>query len=247
MNNKTAMIPSSITFLNLFFGFFSILKSIEGNYHIAAWFIILCALIDATDGKLARWTGVESKFGLQLDSISDIVSFGLAPAILIYQSAFQAFSLVGIPLSFFFVFGGAYRLARFNTINSDAEDHQYMGLTIPIAAITVSSFWLFQNAWTDDVVLVGGWISLCIVLPVLMISTVPYCWPRLSFQNGWRKRFQSVGILIGLVAMLVFRERIIFPMFCLYIVLGLLNWTVSIIRGEESFLSLFYLITRRDP
>jgi phosphatidylserine synthase len=126
------------------------------------------------------------------------------------------------------------------------ESHHYMGLTIPIAAIASSSFWLFQNAWTDDAILVGGWITISIALPILMISTIPYFWPRLSFQSGWRKRLQSIGILIGLALMLAFRERIIFPLFCLYIVLGFINWTVSIFRGEVSLQDLFVVATRRD-
>ena len=247
MNPRTtAMIPSTFTFFNLFCGFFSMLKSIEGNFHVAAWLIIVCALIDAVDGRLARWTGAESGFGLQLDSLCDIVSFGIAPSVLIFQAVYESFPpMIGIPLSFLFLFGGAYRLARFNVMNSKSDDHEYLGLTIPIAAMTVATFWLFHNAWMDVTPTVS-WIFLSILLPLLMMSTIPYPWPRVSFRGDWHVRFKSVTVLGGLAIALVAPEKTLFPMFCIFIFAGLVHWTASIIRGEESFLSLFFAALRRD-
>jgi CDP-diacylglycerol--serine O-phosphatidyltransferase len=240
------MIPSTFTFMNLFCGFLSIIKSTQGNYHAAAWLIVASALIDAVDGKLARWTGAESKFGLHLDSLCDVVAFGLAPAMLMHQSAFQSFpDMIGIPLSFLFVFGGVYRLARYNVINAELEEHAYMGLTIPIAAMTAGTFWLFQNAWLDQTP-TGAWILLAIALPFLMMSTIPYLWPRLGFRNGWKRGVQSVAIIGGLSFALIFADRILFPMFCVFILTGLFNWILSIFRGEESFWNLFFDDTQRD-
>jgi CDP-diacylglycerol---serine O-phosphatidyltransferase len=245
-NRATAMIPSTFTFMNLFCGFLSIVKSIEGNYHAAAWLIIVSAMIDAVDGKLARWTGAESKFGLHLDSLCDVVAFGLAPAVLIYQAAFQSFpDMIGIPLSFLFVFGGVYRLARYNVINAELEEHAYMGLTIPIAAMTAGTFWLFQNAWMEQTP-VGAFVILAIALPFLMMSTIPYLWPRIGFKNGWVRGVQSVAIIGGLSFALIFGDRILFPMFCFFILIGLVNWILSILRGEESFWNLFFIDTQRD-
>jgi CDP-diacylglycerol---serine O-phosphatidyltransferase len=245
-NRATAMIPSTFTFMNLFCGFFSIIKSIEGNYHIAAWLIIVSALIDAVDGKVARWTGAESRFGLHLDSLCDVVAFGLAPAMLIHQAAFQSFPpMIGIPLSFLFLFGGVYRLARYNTINAELEEHAYMGLTIPIAAMTVGTFWLFQNAWLDEPV-TGAWIVLAIAVPFLMMSTIPYLWPRVGFKNGWKRSIQSAAIIGGLAIALIFADRVLFPMFCVFILVGLINWIISIVRGEESLWNLFFVDTQRD-
>jgi CDP-diacylglycerol--serine O-phosphatidyltransferase len=245
-NRATAMIPSTFTFMNLFCGFLSIIKSIQGNYHAAAWLIIVSALIDAVDGKLARWTGAESKFGLHLDSLCDVVAFGMAPAVLMHQSAFQSFpDMIGIPLSFLFVFGGVYRLARYNVINAELDEHAYMGLTIPIAAMTAGTFWLFQNAWLDQTP-TGAWILLAIALPFLMMSTIPYLWPRLGFRSGWKRSVQSVAIIGGLTFALIFADRVLFPMFCVFILTGLINWILSIFRGEESFWNLFFDDTQRD-
>jgi CDP-diacylglycerol---serine O-phosphatidyltransferase len=243
-SNKAAMIPSTVTFANLFCGFFSIVKSIEGNFHAAAWFIIVSAIVDATDGRLARWTGGESRFGLQLDSLCDIVSFGVAPAVLVLLGVFGNLTALGVPLAFFYLCGGAYRLARFNVLNTDQEEHYYVGLTIPIAAITVASFWLFQAVWFDTVVL-PWWILLCVLLPLLMASTIPYHWPRISFKNGWKRTALSAGILCALALMLAFPDRTAFLFFALFLAVGMVNWTVSMIRGEETLPGLF-LLTRRN-
>jgi CDP-diacylglycerol--serine O-phosphatidyltransferase len=242
----TAMIPSTFTFMNLFCGFFSILQSIEGNFHAAAWLVVICALIDAVDGRIARWTGAETRFGLQLDSLCDIVSFGLAPAVFLYQAIFSPLHpMLGIPLSFLFLFGGAYRLARYNVMNAELEDHEYLGLTIPIAAMTLTTFWLFQNAWFGSNPLLP-WFFLAVLLPMLMMSTIPYNWPKVSFRgDGWQSA-RSASVLAGLALALAFHERALFPLFCIFIANGIFQWTVSIARGEESVFSLFIADSRRE-
>jgi CDP-diacylglycerol---serine O-phosphatidyltransferase len=247
MNSRTtAMIPSTFTFLNLFCGFFSVLKSIEGDFRAAAWLVVICALIDAVDGRLARWTGAESRFGLQLDSLCDIVSFGLAPAVFMHQAVFSTLHpMLGIPLSFLFLFGGAYRLARFNVMNADLEAHQYLGLTIPIAAMSVTTFWLFQNAWFDANPVLP-WFFLSVLIPLLMMSTIPYYWPKVSFRGDRWQSLKSASVLAGLALAMTFPERTLFPMFCVFILSGILPWTVSLLRGEESVLSLFIADARRE-
>jgi CDP-diacylglycerol---serine O-phosphatidyltransferase len=247
MNSRTtAMIPSTFTFLNLFCGFFSVLKSIEGDFHVAAWLVVICALIDAMDGRVARWTGAESRFGLQLDSLCDIVSFGLAPAVFMHQAVFSGLHpMMAIPLSFLFLFGGAYRLARFNVMNAELEDHQYLGLTIPIAAMTVTTFWLFQNAWFESNPILP-WFFAAVLVPILMMSTIPYYWPKVSFRGDRLQRLKSAAILAGLALALVFPERTLFPMFCVFILSGIALWTVSLVRGEETVLSLFIADGRRE-
>lgn len=242
----TAMIPSTFTFMNLFCGFFSILQSIEGNFHAAAWLVVICAIIDAVDGRLARWTGAESRFGLQLDSLCDIVSFGLAPAVFLNQAVFTPLHpMIGIPLSFLFLFGGAYRLARYNVMNAETEEHEYLGLTIPISAMTVTTFWLFQNAWFGSNPLLP-WFFIAAAVPLLMMSAIPYNWPRVSFRGDRWQSMKSASILTGLALALAFPERTLFPMFCIFIASGILQWSVSIVRGEESFFSLFIADSRRE-
>lgn len=242
----TAMIPSTFTFLNLFCGFFSILQSIEGNFHAAAWLVVICAIIDAVDGRLARWTGAESRFGLQLDSLCDIVSFGLAPAVFLNQAVFSPLHpMIGIPLSFLFLFGGAYRLARYNVMNAETEEHEYLGLTIPISAMTVTTFWLFQSAWFGSNPLLP-WFFIAAAVPLLMMSTIPYNWPKVNFRTDPRQSVKSGLVLAGLCLALAFPARTLFPMFCIFIASGILQWAGSIARGEESFFRLFIADSRRE-
>jgi CDP-diacylglycerol---serine O-phosphatidyltransferase len=246
MENKKAFIPSVFTFFNLFLGFFSIAKSFEGDFRVAAWLIIICALCDAMDGKLARWTGLESKFGFELDSLSDMVSFGVAPAMLAYVGILHRLDLWGLLISFLFVFGGAYRLARYNVQNAEEEKHIYMGLTIPISAMTLSSFWLFESS-ANLRPGVPEWLILIFILSILMMSTLPYGWPRLVFDEGWFKKTLSIFILLSVLAFLaVLPEKSLFPFFVLFILIGIGRWMASNIRGETEWTEFFFFIKRND-
>ncbi len=246
MANRKLFIPSIFTFFNLFLGFFSIIKTLEGNLHTAAWLIILSALSDAMDGKLARWTGLESNFGFQLDSLSDVISFGIAPAILAYVGVLQQLDFWGILIAFLFVFGGAYRLARFNAQNVKEEKHIYIGLTIPIAAITLASFWHFETSIGQNPN-VSEWTILIVLLSMLMTSTLPYGWPRLIFDEGWKKKTLSIGILVAVLLLAVIVPEIsLFPLLSIFILIGIGNRMVSIVRGEIEWTEFFILMKRND-
>jgi CDP-diacylglycerol--serine O-phosphatidyltransferase len=245
MQNKKLFIPSAFTFFNLFLGFFSILKSFEGDLHLAAWLIIISALCDAMDGKLARWTGLESKFGFELDSLSDVISFGIAPAVMAYVGILQQLDFLGFLFSFIFVFGGAYRLARFNTQNTDEEKHVYIGLTIPIAAITLASFWLFESSIGQNAS-VPEWLILIFVLSMLMMSTLPYRWPRVVFDEGWFSRILSACILLSVVFMAILPEKSLFPLLSIYILTGIGSWTTSIVQGKTDWTEFFVSMKRED-
>jgi CDP-diacylglycerol--serine O-phosphatidyltransferase len=245
MPNRKKILPSAFTFFNLFLGFLSIVKTIEGNLHFAALLIILSALSDAFDGKVARWTGMESRFGFELDSLSDMVSFGIAPAVLAYVGVLQSIDWLGILICSLFVFTGAYRLARFNSQNASEEKHIYIGLTIPIAAITLGSFWLFENSIGQNPS-VPEWMILILFLSLLMMSTLPYRWPRLVFDEGIWKRMLSIGILTSVLLIAVFPEKSLFPLLCVFILTGIGIWTASIVRGESEWTEFFFLMKRNE-
>ena len=240
---KCWFMPSFFTLLNFFLGFFSVVKTIEGNLHAAAWFIILAILCDGMDGKLARWTSSETPFGFELDSLADLVSAGLAPALLAYRAGLDRFGFLGIVLCFLFLFSGGYRLARFNVMQGGDRSQGYVGLPIPIAGLTMASLLLFEPPFgiiTSNV----SWIILLIALSVLMISTVHYDWPRLSFQGGL-KSIRSVGILMGVGVMALFPQWSLFPLFVFYILSGVGAWGTALIRGEVT-LTGFLLTLKQD-
>ncbi len=109
-----SIIPNLFTAMNMFAGFFSILNSSQGEYLYAAWLIIIAAIFDALDGAVARLTKSSSELGVELDSLSDIVSFGAAPAILLYKSHLYTYNTAGVLIAALLLLAGGFRLARFN-------------------------------------------------------------------------------------------------------------------------------------
>src|SRR5438876_1863413 len=133
------VLPTLFTVGNLFCGYLSIWRSIEGAFEAAAVFIIVAAVLDALDGRVARWTRSTSEFGEEYDSLADLVSFGVAPAVLAYSWGLSDFQRVGWMASFLFVVCGSMRLARFNIQTRVVDKKYFIGLPIPAAAATISA------------------------------------------------------------------------------------------------------------
>jgi CDP-diacylglycerol--serine O-phosphatidyltransferase len=169
-------IPNTATSLNIFSGFLSVIFASQGDFHLAALSIFVATFFDLIDGLLARLTKTASPFGVELDSLADVVSFGLAPSFLIYQSYFINYNYWGIVISSSILIFGALRLARFNVQVEDIKIKQdFNGLPIPIAAITVASFILFYHNGINIIrpfnILLTPTI---IILSLLMVSNIRY-------------------------------------------------------------------------
>lgn len=168
------LIPSLFTTAAIFFGFISIVHSIKGQYETASLLIAIAALLDALDGRVARMTGTTSAFGKEFDSLADVVSFGVAPAILACLWALSDLGGLGSAVSFLYLICGALRLARFN-IQSSAQDRRYfVGLPIPMAACTVAACVYIHPQRLENQVLKLLTLSLVIVVALLMVSKVRY-------------------------------------------------------------------------
>lgn len=140
------ILPNLLTTGNLFWGFFSIMKSLQGQFAWAGGAIILAAVFDVLDGRVARLTKGTSEFGVQYDSLCDLVSFGCAPAILMYHFGLGAFGRMGWILCFLFMACGALRLARFNVMSGIGKaSGDFTGLPIPMAAAVIATFALFMT------------------------------------------------------------------------------------------------------
>jgi len=135
-----SVIPNLFTAMNLFAGFLSIINASQQNYQYAAWLIIIAAIFDALDGAVARLTKSSSELGVELDSLSDIVSFGAAPAFLIYKTYLNSYETIGVLIAASLVLAGGFRLARFNVQLVGFDKSFFTGLPIPISALTISSF-----------------------------------------------------------------------------------------------------------
>jgi CDP-diacylglycerol--serine O-phosphatidyltransferase len=168
------LIPSLFTTAAIFFGYVSIVLSTKGQFETASLLIAIAALLDALDGRVARMTGTTSAFGKEFDSLADVISFGVAPAILAWSWALSDLGRLGWAVSFLYVVCGTLRLARFN-IQSGTQDRRYfVGLPIPPAACTVAACVYIHPQRLDDEVLKGLTLSLVVVLALLMVSKVRY-------------------------------------------------------------------------
>ena len=201
------VLPTLFTVGNLFCGYLSIWCSIRGTFEIAAYLIIIAAVLDALDGRIARLTHSASEFGEEYDSLADLVSFGVAPAVLAYSWGLSDFSRLGWLVSFLFVVCGSMRLARFNIMTHVVDKKYFIGLPIPAAAATLSTLVLATPEPLVDRVWMTGLLILTILLSYLMISTIRYR----SFKDLDLKRRRPAWILplIALVfAVVAFRPTL---------------------------------------
>ena len=166
---KKSCIPNVFTFINLSCGIISILYTFEKNYLFACFFILIAALVDRYDGRVARWLNVSSELGKELDSLADLVSFGVAPSILIFLMYNLAdvgpAGIIGTAVLLSFPICGAYRLARYNTSSFDGV---FTGVPITIAGSLIAIFAFFTNKH-----LVNPWIPIILLIlgSYLMVST----------------------------------------------------------------------------
>jgi CDP-diacylglycerol---serine O-phosphatidyltransferase len=194
------LLPNLITTGSLFCGFFSIIQSINGEFGRAAWAILFAGIFDALDGRVARLTHTHSDFGVQFDSLSDLTSFGVAPAVLAYTWTLGLFGKMGWAAAFLFFACGALRLARYNIQKSVEEKRHFQGLPIPPAAYAIASYVIFHIHWKGSDVTVNSVLMLLMAvgLAFLMVSTIPYR----SFKNlNWRSR-ESFVVLVGMAVAL---------------------------------------------
>ena len=169
------LLPNLVTTGGLFAGFYGIVSTMNGHYDLAAWFILISAIFDALDGKVARLTGTTSRFGVEYDSLVDLVSFGVAPGLLMYSWALQSFGKFGWLAAFLYVVCGALRLARFNVQANTVESRRFVGLPIPAAAGMVAScVLLFYHLGGSGTIKKASIVLLIYVLAYLMVSNHSY-------------------------------------------------------------------------
>ncbi len=226
-------IPSLFTVLNLLCGFLSIIQSIEGNLLAAPWLIILAVLCDGMDGKLARLIHTETRLGFELDSLSDVVSFGVAPAVLLYLRVFSDFHVLGFFMVFLYLMAGVYRLARFNVIQQGDRTEGYVGLPIPVGAMGLAAWQLFDLQFRLGNPFIPP-VGLSLFFSLVMISGIRYDWPKLNFHGSRLQKVQSVLLIVGVILMAVFPGVVLFPILILYILHGIGRGVAAWIRGDIS-------------
>jgi len=195
------ILPNLFTAASIFTGIISLTQAASGHYEQAAWLIFLSLVFDGLDGRIARLTHTCSRFGLEFDSLADIVAFGVAPAMLLYFQVGEHYGRFGILVSALFVVFGAIRLARFNVTDSCNEPGVFIGLPIPTAAVFIAgwSLLLVRHDWAilKPLLLVGS-----LMVAFLMVSNIRY--PSFKKLNLDRPLMLKTLVLLTLAASLLY-------------------------------------------
>jgi CDP-diacylglycerol--serine O-phosphatidyltransferase len=234
---KIYIIPNLVTTANLFCGYSSITSAIHGDFQAAAWFILAAAVFDMLDGRIARLARATSAFGVQYDSLSDLISFGLAPAILLYQWALEPFGRLGLLASFLYLCCAALRLARFNVNTAIVSKAFFQGVASPIAAGCVATFVIFHLATglpSEESLVSRELVALvqALALASLMVSSIPF--PSFKELN-WRSRSSFGYLMIAVMTLILIAIRpevTLFLVTALYILASLVWNAYHAISGR---------------
>jgi len=240
MNRKISksIIPNTATALNIVSGFLSLVFTSHGDYHTGALFIFIAAFFDLIDGLLARLTKTTSMFGVELDSLADVVSFGAAPSFLIYQSFLIKYDFWGIIISSLLLVFGAFRLARFNVQIEDIKIKlDFSGLPIPISALAISSLILFYHNGISVIAPFDSTIiPSVIVLSLLMVSNIKYnTLPKINKMDFTGKLILAL-ISIGILVLIsLTKGEAIFYLIWFHILFGIFRYlALKIFKNENS-------------
>ncbi|HEX6998879.1 MAG TPA: CDP-diacylglycerol--serine O-phosphatidyltransferase [Gammaproteobacteria bacterium] len=224
------LLPNLLTTGGLFAGFYSIVAAIDGNFHAAAWAIYVAMFLDGLDGRVARLTSTASEFGKEYDSLADMVSFGVAPAIVTYQWGVERLSEYGAVwgrlgwlAAFLYAAAAAFRLARFNTNVVDRRFFQ--GLASPAAAAGVAAMvWLSTEYGIDGLTALVAGITITALAALLMMSRFAY----LSFKDvsaSRRVRFAHLLLIpLAIIAIAIEPPLTVFALFVIYAASGPVTW-----------------------
>ena len=236
------ILPNLFTTGNLFFGFFAIIKSLQGNFELAAVAILLATIFDMLDGRVARLTGGTSEFGVQYDSLCDLVSFGVAPAFIMYMGGLKDLGRVGWIICFMYMACGALRLARFNVQSSIGKaSGDFVGLPIPMAAGVIACFVAVWKGFEVESAnfFIFEWIYrllndesfrklfFCFAgvgLGLAMVTNIPYMSHK-AFKTKFLKPFKILVLGVLLTGLVAFQPELFgFLFFSGYAVSGPVRW-----------------------
>lgn len=219
----------------MFCGFLSILSASEGNFIYSAWLIFTAAIFDALDGLVARLTNSSSELGVELDSLSDVVSFGAAPAFLLYKSFFYSMDTWGIIISAMPLIAGGFRLARFNVQLVGFSKSFFLGLPIPSSALTIASFVLafYNDGYPKPI---SDFIApMVLVLSYLMVSNIRYeTIPKFSLRGIKDKPYHFIFLIFSVVLVVFLYKKGLFLVFVFMIVIGIFRHIVKLITSPSN-------------
>jgi len=242
MKLKRSFIPNIFTIFNMFAGFLAILQILQGRYITAVMLILAAMVFDTLDGKIARWLQQQSDFGIEFDSLADLVSFCVTPTLLVYSLYVADLGFLGALISFFPLLFGGVRLARFNITATPYKKQYFTGLPVPAMACTIGSF-----VWFNKVVF-GHYgnpklaLPLVMLLAFMMVSNIRFSSHfELNFHRGVPGTVRSILMILAMILVILLRGYAIFPLMLIFIITHLLVW----IGGYETPRS-YFSVRRKD-
>ncbi|MGQ9570637.1 MAG: CDP-diacylglycerol--serine O-phosphatidyltransferase [Thermodesulfovibrionales bacterium] len=234
MKKGVYVLPTTLTICGMFFGFYSVFAAIKGNYLHAAWAILISIVFDGLDGWVARLTHSTTKFGIELDSLSDLVAFGVAPSVMIYKWALTPFGRIGWATAFLFLVCGALRLARYNVQMGSTEFKAFTGMPIPGAAAVLATLVIFYyEIWElkpEKNLLI---LFLTIILSILMVSTLRFHGAK-ELNLSKRKPFSILVAIVIIFTIIVVHPPIALFLFAMaYLIGGIIENSILYYRKRR--------------
>ncbi|MBI5849026.1 MAG: CDP-diacylglycerol--serine O-phosphatidyltransferase [Nitrospirae bacterium] len=228
------LLPNTLTLCGMFCGFYAIMSAINDNFLYAAWAILLANIFDGLDGWIARMTNTTTRFGVELDSLSDLVAFGVAPSVMMYKWALMSYGRLGWAAAFLFVACGALRLARFNVQTGNPGSKAFKGMPIPGAASILSSVIIFYYVHWDGI---PGkhviYLLLTIFLALLMVSTLRYHGIKEVDFKEKKPFWMLIVFVMILFVMLIHPSTAIFVFAMVYLFWGIIENSILFIRRQR--------------
>lgn len=227
------LLPSAFTMGNIFLGFWAVILGLRGEFGVAGLAVATAAVLDGLDGRIARLTGTESEFGREFDSLADVLTFGMAPALLAFLWGLHEFPRLGWLVPLFFVVCGATRLARFNVQTKVIDKRYFAGLPIPAAAGTVASVLFFDPERDWRTWMAAGLLVAMGLIGLLMVSTFRYRSFK-EFDLRKRRSYRALLLLAAILLLIAWNRHVVLVSLALtYTLSGPLAWAVHRLRGHR--------------
>lgn len=229
---KTA-VPNFFTILNMFFGFTAIIYAMEGHFLTAILLVYIATFMDLLDGRVAKLLGISSHFGAEFDSLTDMITFGVAPALIVYHAYFSEWEILGVILAFFPMCFSALRLARFNIRWPDSKSAFFQGIPTPISA----HYLIGLVAFADQIW--GGFeypaLAVFVVLSAsfLMVSNIPFESNVIENPRKISSIWKLIPFFLSVITVVIFGLAAIFFWACFYILIGLIRWILYHLMGRD--------------
>ncbi|PJA28130.1 MAG: CDP-diacylglycerol--serine O-phosphatidyltransferase [candidate division Zixibacteria bacterium CG_4_9_14_3_um_filter_46_8] len=246
MRDLKGIFPGIFTMGNMFCGFLAIISCVRGaDPTEPAWLIIMAVFLDILDGRVARLSKSASRFGVELDSLADLLSFAVAPAVMLYSYGYVDFGRWGWIMGFIFIMAAAFRLARFNLQATIEKKKNFIGLPVPAAAVTIASYIIFaDNLWAEvrfeklAVTMVAGFA-------LLMVSSIEYeSNPNFSMRNA-KGVFRLAFSIVSIAAIILRPRYSLFLVSMAYVLSGIIREGFLLIEQAQSAVGKEHLKGRR--